>query len=95
MEDLKKLIEKIDSKLDKVDERLNSVDVTLVKQNAELEHHIYRTHLNEENIEMLRADLKPVKKHVYAVNVVLKVIGAICSAVGFVAGIAKLILSLF
>ena len=88
---MKDQLDKIEEKLDKVEEKLSSIDVTLAKQAKDLEHHIYRTDLAESNIELLRTEMQPVKKHVALMDASLKVIGAIASAVTFVIGVIKLI----
>ena len=81
---------KLDVKLDKIEEHLSNIDITLVKQHEQLAHHIYRTSLAEQNLDILRQEIKPVQKHVEVVNTTLKVLGAVASVVTFVAGILKL-----
>jgi predicted nucleic acid-binding Zn-ribbon protein len=88
---VKDQLDKIEEKLDKVEEKISSIDVTLAKQAKDLEHHIYRTDLAESNIELLRTEMQPVKKHVALMDASLKVIGAIASVVTFVIGVIKLI----
>ena len=88
---MKEQLTKIEEKLDKVDEKLSSIDVTLARQAKDLEHHIYRTSLAEENIELLRTELQPVKKHVALMDASLKVIGALASAIAFVLGIIRMV----
>lgn len=84
-------LKKIENKLDKIDEKISSVDVTLAKQAKDLEHHIFRTDLAEENLEMLRREMEPVKKHVALMDAGLKVIGALASIALFVLGVIKLL----
>jgi predicted nucleic acid-binding Zn-ribbon protein len=88
---MKEQLTKIEEKLDKVDEKLSSIDVTLARQAKDLEHHIYRTSLAEENIELLRIELQPVKKHVALVDAGLKLVGALASATAFVLGVIKIL----
>ena len=88
---MKDQLDKIEEKLDKVEEKISSIDVTLAKQAKDLEHHIYRTDLAESNIELLRTEMQPVKRHVALMDASLKVIGAIASVVTFVIGVIKLI----
>ena len=83
---------KIEEKLDKVEEKLSSIDVTLAKQAKDLEHHIYRTDLAEQNIELIRQEMQPVKKHVALMDASLKVIGALSSVAMFIMGLVKLFL---
>jgi hypothetical protein len=52
-----------------------------------LDLHIYRTELAEENIKMLRDELKPISKHVIMVEGVLKFFGALAIMVSIAAGI--------
>lgn len=47
MSDIKTVIDK----LEKLDSRIDGIDITLTRQNASLEHHIYRTELAEKSIE--------------------------------------------
>ncbi len=89
---MKEQLDKIEEKLDKVEDKLSSIDVTLVKQAKDLEHHIFRTDLAETNIELLRAEMQPVKKHVALMDATLKVIGAIASVITFVAALYKILL---
>ncbi len=88
---MKEQLTKIEEKLDKVDEKLSSIDVTLARQAKDLEHHIYRTSLAEENIELLRTELQPVKRPVALMAASLKVIGALASAVAFILGVIKIL----
>lgn len=94
MEELKKGLEKIDTKLDKVDERLNSIDVTLVKQNADLEHHIYRTSIAEKRLDILQSQVEPLSKFQERVNTVFRIVGIVCTGIGMIIGAAKVVVSL-
>lgn len=84
-------LDKIEEKLDKVESKLSDIDVTLAKQAKDLEHHIYRTDLAETNIELLRAEMQPVKKHVALMDASLKVIGAIASIATFIVGVIRIL----
>lgn len=95
LKDLKEFGDKIDTKLDKIDDRLSSIDVTLVKQNAELEHHIYRTEIAEQKLELLRIEFKPVKRHVDRVNFVFRIIGIASTGLGLIIGTGKILVELF
>ena len=92
---LKDLGEKIDGKLDKIEERLDSIDGTLIKQNKDLEHHIFRTELAEQNIEMLRIEFKPIQKRYEAVNVIFKIVGMFATGLGLIVGLAKVVTAIF
>lgn len=56
---------------------------TLAAQAEVLKDHTRRSTLNEENLEMLRSEIKPVQKHVAFVETVLKICGAIVGLAGF------------
>lgn len=83
------------NKLDGLNEKLIEVSVTLAKQGVVLEEHQRRSNLNEENIELLRKEVKielePIKKHVSLIEATLKVLGALSVAGSSVIGIIKLI----
>lgn len=83
-------LDKIEEKVDRIEEKISNIDVTLAKQAKDLEHHIYRTDLAEQNIELIRQEMQPVKKHVALMDASLKVIGAISSAAMFILGVAKM-----
>lgn len=83
-------LDKIDEKLDRIEDKISNIDVTLVKQAKDLEHHIYRTDLAEQNIEILRKEMEPVKNHVSFVDASLKIIGVIASVATFGLGIYKI-----
>jgi hypothetical protein len=87
---MKEQLTKIEEKLEKVDEKLSSIDVTLAKQAKDLEHHIYRTELAEQNLDLIRQEMVPVKKHIALMDASLKVIGALSSAAMFIFGVAKM-----
>jgi predicted nucleic acid-binding Zn-ribbon protein len=88
---MRQQLDKIEAKIDEVEEKLSSIDVTLAKQAKDLEHHIYRTELAETNIELLRAEIQPVKKHVAIMDAVFKIIGVLASVTTFIMGVIKLI----
>lgn len=88
---MKDQLDKIEAKVDLIEEKISSIDITLAKQAKDLEHHIYRTELAEENLSLIRQEMVPVKKHVALMDASLKIIGAIASVVTFVLGVLKLV----
>lgn len=60
----------MEAKLDKIVEKLSSIDATLASQHVTLQEHTRRS-------TMLEDDMKPIKKHVYMVEGVVKFIGLI------------------
>lgn len=87
---MKEHLEKIEAKVDIIEEKISNIDITLAKQAKDLEHHIYRTELAEENISLIRQEMQPVKKHVALMDAGLKVIGALSSVAMFILGVVKL-----
>lgn len=83
--------DKVDEKLDKIEVKISNIDVTLARQAKDLEHHIYRTELAEENIQLIRKELEPVKKHVNIMDATFKVIGVFASIVSFAFGVYKIL----
>lgn len=76
------MLNRILNKIDHIDERINSVDVTLAAQEQNLAHHMRRTELAEKSIEILAAEMKPIRKHVGHVEGGFKVIGGISILMG-------------
>ncbi len=64
MSDLKR----IEDKIDRIDDKISNIDSTLAAQHVSLKDHMRRTDLLEQTI-------RPIEKHVYMVNGVLKAIG--------------------
>jgi hypothetical protein len=85
------LLEQLFNKLDKLDERLDSVDRTLIKQEANLEEHMRRSLANEEAVNLLSQQLKPLNKHVIMVESIFKFVGAISVLLGIVLGVLNIL----
>lgn len=81
----------VDEKLDKIVEHIGNIDITLAKQSVQLESHIKRTEIAEQNIDMLRKDFKPVEKHVMMVSGALKLVGALALVASIVEGSVMLL----
>jgi chromosome segregation ATPase len=82
---------KIEEKVDETLEKISEINITLTKQHFSLEEHIKRTRLAEENIEILRSELKPVEKHVSNMQFLAKTILFIGSAAALVASILAIV----
>lgn len=81
------ILERLEGKLDKQQEHIHEIDKTLVRNTASLEEHMKRTEMNEEAIELLREELKPVRTHVNHVEGGIKLIGLVSLILGVVAAI--------
>lgn len=71
-------------------ERLHGIEKTLERNTVALEEHMRRTELAEENIELLRSDVREIERHVISVQGVAKFI-AFC---GVVAALVSAVLKL-
>jgi len=75
-----------ETKLDKISDNIEAIkdDICLIK--IDLAVHISRTAQNEEMLQILRKELKPVEVHVERVNGALKLLGLIL----LIGGVVKL-----
>lgn len=99
---LKDKLEKMDGKLDKTDTRLDSVHdvlleqaVTLAKQSVILEDHTRRSLANEEAVEILKRELKPIQSERYMIKGAIKLGGILIGAAGVLAGFVKWIFHIY
>lgn len=60
--------------LGKIQEDISEIRQILARQEESLKLHIYRTELAEENINLLRKQVEPVKKHVDFINNLGKIV---------------------
>lgn len=67
---------------------LAAIQIDIAEIRKDLELHIYRTELAEENIELLRKELSPVKEHVTRIDGVLRFLGALSLILGIATAIA-------
>lgn len=89
--------EKLHEKIDIVVERIHNIDMTLVRQEETLKEHIRRSLANEQAVDILKEELKPLKKRENFISSVLKFIIACSSVLAFLASVGWLnrILKLF
>lgn len=73
----------IDAKVDKIQEAIGEINVTLAVNTKSLQDHMERTALNEEALQILKSELKPVHEHVLKVNYTITVIGVVGAIIGF------------
>lgn len=79
-------IERLYGILDKISEDVSELKITSAKQEENLKEHIRRTELAEENLQILRQEIEPLKQHVATINGILKIIGIISVIIGSIAG---------
>ena len=82
--------ERIYEVLDKISDDVSELKVTSAKQEENLKEHIRRTEIAEENLELIRKEMQPLKEHVIVINGVLKIVGAVSVVVGSIAGIVRM-----
>lgn len=95
MEDLKRLLERMDEKIEDVRSDISEIKVVQGKQASDLEHHIFRTGIAEQRIEMLQVQLDPLSKFHMKVEGAFKLIGIVATGLGLIVGAGKIILALF
>lgn len=89
MEDLKRLVEKMNDKLDQVNTDIGAIKVVQVEQAADLKHHIYRTDLAEARLELLQSQVTPLSKLHERAKGVFQVLGAVGSGLTLAFGAVK------
>lgn len=82
--------ERLLNKIEKMDDKINNVDRTLIRNTASLELHMERTRQNEDMINLLREDMKPIKRHVAMVDGVLRMVGILASLASIAVGVYKI-----
>lgn len=85
----------IKQSLKAIDGRLDDQGKTLVRQEENIKHHIYRTDLAEASIAELRKDVDPLKKHVamfeWVVKLTVKIFGGAALLAGIIAGVVQIL----
>lgn len=84
-------IEKLDEKVDKLDEKIQDIGVVLTRNTSSLEEHMRRSLANEEAIQLMRQQIKPIESHVASVHTVLKIFGFLGLLASLGAGLVKII----
>jgi hypothetical protein len=85
-------LERIEDKLDQMLEKQSEMVEVQIRQEADLRHHIYRTDQNEELLAILRDEQAPLKKHVAMVEGAFKLLGMICTVLGLLFGLTKILI---
>lgn len=88
---MKEDLDKINDKLDKVSEHIINIDKTLIRQEASLNEHMRRSLANEEAINILKDELKPVTIHVLQMKTVGKIVGGLGVLAALAVAIKELI----
>lgn len=83
-------LDAIEADIKKVREELGSVHIIQARQAKDLEIHIKRTEINEENLSLLRKELEPARKITDFIKMGLSVIGAISLIAVTIGAVLKL-----
>jgi uncharacterized protein (DUF342 family) len=87
-------VEEILQRLARIEDKVDDIKVTSAQQEEQLKEHMRRTEIAEENINRLRAELKPVQKHLDLVqgisSVMLKAIVATAGIIGLFEAIRRI-----
>lgn len=84
------IIERVLAKLDKLIEEMTELKEVSIKQEINLQNHMKRTELMEENMDILREEVKPLQKRFDAQNTIFKLIGIGASIITVGAGLIKI-----
>lgn len=76
--------------IERIAESLAKITIDIAEIRRDLAHHIRRTDLAEEHLEMIKADLKPVQAHVLMMSGALKLVGILAVLVTLLGGILKI-----
>lgn len=80
---MKDEFDKIHEKLDKISDRMGTIETSQARTEVIMDEHIRRTALNEENIDILRKEFKPVKAHVQFINNISKFVAGVAAVLVF------------
>lgn len=80
----------MEKKVDEIVERIHSIERILDRNTISLEQHMKRTEMAEENLEILRSDVRLIEKHVIRVDGVAKFVGFLGILVAIITSIIRL-----
>lgn len=91
----------MNDRFDKILEKLENITADIAMIKTDLKHHMYRTDLNEQNIELvrlevreviseIRQELNPVQTHVSMMHGAFKLVSIIGIIVGIAVGVYKI-----
>jgi len=86
-----KLLDIIVDKLNDVDQRLDKMTIILARQEANLKTHMRRSELNEQALEILKSEVKPIQEHVLKINFLMKILAVVGGIIGAVYTILQIV----
>jgi hypothetical protein len=83
-------LNKLAAKQDQIAEDITEIKVVLGRQEVHLSEHIRRTAAAEENIAILRQELKPVEDHVKFMQGAIKLLGVVALVLSAIVSALKI-----
>ena len=80
----------IKESIEEIKKDIGEIKTSQKVMERDIAHHIKRTDIAEENLKLLRGDLRPVEDHVAMMNGALKFLGIVSVLVAIVSGIFKI-----
>ena len=75
----------MDPRIDRIEEKLDRIVDTQGEMRADLQEHMRRTEIAEENVERLAMAMAPVQEHVATVRALTRLLSAALALAGVVA----------
>lgn len=85
------LLNKILEKQESIKEDISDIKIIQGQHHVTLEEHMRRSLANEEAVELLKNEIKPIQSHIYGVNAIAKSIALIAAISGIIVSIIKVI----
>ncbi len=79
-----KMTDLIISMIKDLDTRLDKMTIIMARQNAQLAEHMKRSELNEQALDVLKGEVKPIQEHVLKINFLMKIFAVIGGIIGAV-----------
>lgn len=79
------------NRMHSIAEDITDIKVTLAKQETSLSEHMRRSLANEESLELMKENIKPLETHVQIMNFILKAMGGLSILVSIAVGLKKLL----
>lgn len=85
---------RLENKVDKISDDITDIKVIMERNTSSLEYHIQRTNIAEENIDMLRKQIEPIKQRVEFENKLAKTTYTVIKFIGAALAVAVALKSL-
>ncbi len=85
------MLGRVETTLERLDGRMDRLEAQTAENVAVLKDHTRRSEALEAAVEVVRAELDPVKTHVAVFGALMKGVGVVGTVVGIITGVAKLL----